>query len=75
MKELIEMIAKALVDQPDYVRVTKREEERVIVFQLAVAQEDRGKVIGRHGRIAKALRTVVGAAAVQESKRVLVEIL
>ncbi|OYD06456.1 KH domain-containing protein [Paludifilum halophilum] len=74
MKDLIEVIAKALVDHPDQVRVRERQEEEAIVFELSVATEDMGKVIGKQGRIAKALRTVVGAAAVKEQKRVLVEI-
>lgn len=74
MKELIEVIAKALVDHPEHVRVRERQEEKVIVFELSVAPEDMGKVIGKQGRIAKALRTVVTAAAIKEEKRVHVEI-
>ncbi|MFC4076416.1 KH domain-containing protein [Salinithrix halophila] len=74
MKELIECIAKSLVEHPDQVRIREREEEGRIVFVLSVAPEDMGKVIGKQGRIAKALRTVVGAAAVREDKRVMVEI-
>ena len=63
MKELVETIAKALVDSPDEVVVTESETEREIVLQLHVAQEDMGKVIGKQGRIAKAIRSVVKAAA------------
>ncbi|MDR6227289.1 KH domain-containing protein [Desmospora profundinema] len=74
MKQLIEVIAKALVDHPEQVQVRERQEEKTIVFELSVAPEDMGKVIGKQGRIAKALRTVVGAAAVKEEKRVHVEI-
>jgi predicted RNA-binding protein YlqC (UPF0109 family) len=74
VKELIEVIAKALVDHPEHVRVRERQEEKVIVFELSVAPEDMGKVIGKQGRIAKALRTVVTAAATKEEKRVHVEI-
>ena len=74
MKELVETIAKALVDSPDEVVVTETETEREIVVQLHVAQEDMGKVIGKQGRIAKALRTVVKAAASRENKKVSVDI-
>ncbi|SDW00647.1 RNA-binding protein (KH domain) [Marininema mesophilum] len=74
MQQLIEAIAKALVDHPDQIRIRAREEEERVVYILSVAPEDMGKVIGKQGRIAKALRTVVGAAAVKEKKRVMVEI-
>ncbi|MDW7652374.1 MAG: KH domain-containing protein [Bacillota bacterium] len=74
MKELVEFIAKALVDHPDQVRVEQTEDNRVITLELHVAQEDMGKVIGKQGRIAKAIRTVVNAASVNEKKRVMVEI-
>nr|WP_302104429.1 KH domain-containing protein [Polycladomyces sp. WAk] len=74
VKELIELIAKALVDHPDQVRVTAQEKENTIVYQLSVAPDDMGKVIGKQGRVAKALRTVVGSAAVKADKRVVVEI-
>ena len=74
MKELVETIAKALVDSPDEVVVTESETEREIVLQLHVAQEDMGKVIGKQGRIAKAIRSVVKAAAAKEDKRVVVDI-
>ncbi|MBO8162401.1 MAG: KH domain-containing protein [Brevibacillus sp.] len=74
MKELIETIAKALVDHPEEVRVNAVEKERLLVFELSVHPDDMGKVIGKQGRIAKALRTVVAAAAVQTDKRVAVDI-
>jgi predicted RNA-binding protein YlqC (UPF0109 family) len=75
MKELVEYIAKALVDYPEQVDVTQVEGERSVILELRVAQEDMGKVIGKQGRIAKAIRTVVNAAAIKESKRVMVEII
>ena len=75
MKEIVEIIAKALVDHPDQVVVEKKDEERMTVFELHVAQEDMGKVIGKQGRIAKAMRTVVKAAATRENQRATVEII
>ncbi len=74
VKELVEHLAKALVDHPEEVEVREIEDERAIVLELRVAAEDMGKVIGKQGRIAKAIRTVVNAAALKENKRVLVEI-
>lgn len=74
MKELVETIAKALVDSPDEVVVTETENEREIVVILHVADSDMGKVIGKQGRIAKAIRSVVRAAASKTDKRVKVEI-
>jgi predicted RNA-binding protein YlqC (UPF0109 family) len=74
MKDLITVIAKALVDHPNEVKVNAVEDERSITFELSVHPDDVGKVIGKQGRIAKALRTVVTSAAVKESKRVSVEI-
>ncbi|WP_243014894.1 KH domain-containing protein [Brevibacillus borstelensis] len=74
MKALVEMIAKALVDHPDEVRVNAVEKERTLVYELSVHPDDMGKIIGKQGRIAKALRTVVTAASVQTDKRVTVEI-
>ena len=74
MKELVEIIAKALVDSPDDVVVTETENERDIVIILHVADSDMGKVIGKQGRIAKAIRSVVRAAASKTDKRVKVEI-
>ena len=74
MKELVEVIAKALVDNPDEVVVTEKEEGRNIVVELHVAQSDMGKVIGKQGRIAKAIRSVVKAASSKDNKKVDVEI-
>ena len=74
MKELVEVIAKALVEDPGSVVVTEREDERAIIIELRVAQSDMGKVIGKQGRIAKAIRSVVKAASSKETKRVLVDI-
>ena len=74
MKELVEVIAKALVDHPEEVVVTEKEESRRTVIELHVAQEDMGKVIGKQGRIAKAIRTVVKASASTDSSRVDVDI-
>ena len=75
MKELVEVIAKALVDLPDEVVVTEREEEKAIIVELKVAPEDMGEVIGKQGRIAKSIRSVVKAAASKEEKKVIVDIL
>ncbi len=75
MKELVEVIAKALVDHPDEVVVTEKETDKAIVVELKVASEDMGKVIGKQGRIAKSIRTVVKAAATKDDKKVVVEIL
>lgn len=75
MKELVEVIAKSLVDCPDEVTVTETEDEKSIVLELRVAQSDMGKVIGKQGRIAKAIRSVVKAAASKENKKVTVEIM
>lgn len=74
-KELLEYLAKALVDHPEQVEVTEVEGERSIILELRVSAEDVGKVIGKQGRIANALRTLVKAAADRQSKRILVEIL
>ena len=74
MKALIETIAKALVDHPEHVKVNAVDKERILVFELSVHPDDMGKIIGKQGRIAKALRTVVPAAAVQTDKRITVEI-
>ncbi len=75
MKELLELIAKALVDNPDEVSVNEVEGEQSIILELKVAKEDMGKVIGKQGKIAKAIRTVVKSAAVKENKRAVVEII
>ena len=74
MKELLEVIAKALVDHPDQVVVTETEKENATVIELKVAESDMGKVIGKQGRIAKAIRSVVKAAASKEEKKVIVDI-
>ena len=74
MKELVEVIAKALVDNPDEVVVTESEKEEEIVIELKVAPTDMGKVIGKQGRIAKAIRTVMRAAANRQNAKVAVEI-
>ena len=74
MKELVEVIAKALVDHPDQVVVTEKEEDDQVVIELTVAPADMGKVIGRQGRIAKAIRTVVKAASAKTDKKVIVDI-
>lgn len=75
MKELVEIIAKSLVDNPDMVQVNEIAGEQSIILELKVAPEDMGKVIGKQGRIAKAIRTVIKAAAIKENKRVVVEII
>ena len=75
MKELVEVIARALVDNPDEVVVTEKENGRDITVELHVAASDMGKVIGKQGRIAKAIRAVVKAAASKEEKKVIVEIM
>lgn len=74
MKQLVETIAKALVDHPDQVRVNEIVTEKSIVYELSVAPTDMGKIIGKQGRVAKAIRSVVSAAALQEQKRVTIEI-
>lgn len=74
MGELVELLAKSLVDKPDDVSVNIVERDKSLVLELRVAPEDMGKVIGKQGRIAKAIRTIVKAAATREGKRVLVEI-
>ena len=73
--ELVEYLARRLVDEPDEVSVEEIEREGAIVLQLHVAKDDVGKVIGRQGRIARALRTVVRAAAARREQRVMLEIL
>ena len=74
MRELVEVIAKALVENPDEVVVNERTEGKNIIIELHVAQSDMGKVIGKQGRIAKAIRSVVKAASAKETKKVLVDI-
>ena len=75
MKDLLEYLAKALVDNPDDVHVEVIEGERSVILQLKVNPEDIGKVIGKQGRIAQALRTLVKAAATKQGKNAIVEIL
>ena len=75
MKELVEVIAKALVDDPESVVVNEREEKKTTVLEVRVAESDMGKVIGQQGRIAKAIRSVVKAAAAKEDKKVIVDIM
>ena len=74
MNELVKVIAMALVDHPDEVTVTKTEENGETILLLHVAESDMGKVIGKQGRIAKSIRTVVKAAATRDDKKVTVEI-
>ncbi len=74
MKELVEIIAKALVENPTEVTVTETVKDDEIVLELKVAPSDMGKVIGKQGRIAKAIRSVVKAAASRDNKKVVVEI-
>lgn len=74
MKELVEVIAKALVDHPDEVVVSEKQDGKSLIIELHVAQSDMGKVIGKQGRIAKAIRSVVKAASFNENQRVDVEI-
>ena len=75
MKEIVEVIAKSLVDHPESVEVSEKQDGNQLLLELCVAEDDMGKVIGRQGRIAKALRTVVKAAATRENKKVTVEII
>ncbi len=74
MKELVEVLAMSLVDHPEHVVVTESEKDDAIVLELSVAPEDMGKVIGKQGRIAKAIRVLVKAAASKDDKKVIVEI-
>lgn len=73
MRELVEVLCKALVDQPDQVEVRESEDERSLVIEVHVAPADMGKVIGKQGRIAKAIRTLVKSASARSPKRVMVE--
>ena len=75
LKELIETIAKSLVDTPDAVQVTEVGGEQTLVFELRVAQEDLGKVIGKQGRTARAIRTILSAASTKLKKRSMLEII
>ena len=75
MKDLVEIIAKSLVDNPNEVHVNEIQGEQDLILELRVAPEDMGKVIGKQGRVAKAIRTVVKAAALNENQNVVVEII
>jgi hypothetical protein len=75
MRELIEMIAKNLVDAPEKVKVTEMDGERTVVYELKVSKEDLGKVIGKEGRTARAMRTILTAASMKTGKRAVLEIL
>jgi predicted RNA-binding protein YlqC (UPF0109 family) len=75
MKELVEILAKALVDKPEEVQVNEVQKEETLVLQLTVDKDDMGKVIGKQGKVAKSIRTVVRAAAIKEGKKVVVEII
>jgi len=75
MRELIEYVAKALVDNPDSVDVKETEGEKTLVYELRVGAGDLGKIIGREGRTAKAIRTIVTAASMKKGKRAILEIL
>ena len=74
MKSLVEYIARNLVDDPDAVQVTQRDAGRTTILELAVSQEDTGKVIGREGRVAKAIRVLVRIAANRQHRRAILEI-
>jgi uncharacterized protein len=74
VEELLEHVARRLVDRPEDVRVTREEREGVVVLKLEVAEADVGKVIGRHGRLARALRTLARASSAKTGERVLLEI-
>ena len=75
MKDLVEVIAKALVDSPEEVVVTEKETDKGLVIEIKVAEDDKGKIIGKQGRIAKSIRSVVKAAASKDDKKVIVDIL
>jgi predicted RNA-binding protein YlqC (UPF0109 family) len=75
LKDLIETIAKSLVDHPEQVRVTEIQGEKTSVIELSVAKEDLGKIIGKQGRTARAMRTILSAASSKNNKRVVLEII
>ena len=75
MRDLVEVIVKALVDSPEEVVVTEKETEKGLVVEIKVAEADKGKIIGKQGRIAKSIRSVVKAAASKDDKKVIVDIL
>ncbi len=74
-KELVEYMVRSLVDEPDEVEISEIEGERSIILELRVTKDDIGKVIGKHGRIARAIRTIIGATVTESGKRVVLEIL
>ena len=74
MKELLEVIAKRLVEHPEQVVVAETNNERALILELKVAPEDMGKVIGKQGRIAKAIRTIARSAAIRSEEKIMVEI-
>jgi predicted RNA-binding protein YlqC (UPF0109 family) len=74
MKDLIEFIAKSLVDNPDAVTITEREKDKTIIYELRVGSGDLGKVIGKNGRTARSIRTLLNAAATRAGKRAVLEI-
>ncbi len=74
-KELVEYMVKSLVDHPDKVEIREIEGEKSTIFELKVTKEDIGKVIGKHGRIARAIRTILNASATKTGKRIVLEIL
>lgn len=75
MKELVEFVAKSVVHEPDAVKVTEREEDGIRIFQLEVAPDDKGRVIGRQGRVAEAIRVLLRVAAVKNDTRAVLEII
>ncbi|WP_455088826.1 KH domain-containing protein [Peptoanaerobacter stomatis] len=75
MRELLDVIVKSLVDRPDEVVITENHGEYSVIIELRVAKDDMGKVIGKQGRIAKAIRTVLKAASIKENKKVTLEII
>ncbi len=75
LKELVEFVAKSLVDNPDQVEVREIGGEQTVVYELRVAKEDLGKIIGKQGRTARAIRTLLGAASAKLKKRSVLEIL
>jgi predicted RNA-binding protein YlqC (UPF0109 family) len=75
LKSLVELLAKSLVDRPENVSVNEVEGEKTTILELSVSEDDLGKIIGKHGRTARAMRTIVSAAASKEHKRAVLEIL
>ena len=75
MKELIEYIAKAIVDKPDEVVITEETDERGLIFKLQVAEEDKGRIIGKQGRVAEAMRTLLRVTAAKQGTRASLQIL